>query len=212
MALQAPFHVERIFPPHEWHLFHLAVTGRATDALAHMNAVVEINEPGKIMDPRPFQRLSSAPAISHRLEHRTGGPNLTVAIHTDLRGRNAGESRLLDRSMAIATIDAGVADVVFVAEGYGLNPGHADFRDVRRSTDGSECANRDAQKNQTAEDRYLGNRVRAGMENLRHRPTPSRRSRANLALGAVHETIATNSQCRPLFFHPTQDGAPRAKK
>ena len=54
MALQAPIHIKSIFAPRERHHVDPAVTGRATDALMDMNAVIEVNEAGKVMNPSPL--------------------------------------------------------------------------------------------------------------------------------------------------------------
>ena len=45
-----------------------------------------------------------------------------MAIHAGLGGRNVGETRSLDRGVAIAAIHAQTADVMRVAERHGLFP------------------------------------------------------------------------------------------
>ena len=54
MTLEAPIHVEGIFPPCERHLVDWAMTGRAANALVNVDAVIEINKAGKVMDSGPL--------------------------------------------------------------------------------------------------------------------------------------------------------------
>jgi hypothetical protein len=56
MAFQAPLHLQRLFLPHQWHPIDLTVARRAPDALMNVNAVVEVDEVGQIMDTRPPNR------------------------------------------------------------------------------------------------------------------------------------------------------------
>ena len=72
------------------------MTSGATHALVNMNAVIEIDEARQVVDPRPLQRLPGAETFAHRLQNRTLGPDLRVAIHADLGGWNPGERRLFD--------------------------------------------------------------------------------------------------------------------
>ena len=58
--------------------------------------------------------------MAHRLELQTIIPNLVVTPHAHLGSWNAGGGRVLDRSMAIATFDSIVLNVVAVIEGDGL--------------------------------------------------------------------------------------------
>ena len=92
-------------------------------AFLHVDAVVEIDEAGQIIDPVPAERLVGAVTFADRLQHGAADPNLPVAVHAGFRGRNAGERGVFHRGMAIAAIDAQNADVVLVAEGDGLHHG-----------------------------------------------------------------------------------------
>src|SRR5205085_7497511 len=55
-----------------------------------------------------------------RLEERRVAEEVRVAGEADLRRRDAGEGRLLHRPVAVAAVDAVVADMVLVAEGNRL--------------------------------------------------------------------------------------------
>ena len=53
VAVQAPLHLQRVLLPGERHLVHPAVAALAADALVDVNAVVEVDEVGQIVDARP---------------------------------------------------------------------------------------------------------------------------------------------------------------
>src|SRR5215467_8556876 len=59
VTLQTPIHIKRVLTPHQRHLVDPAVAGYATNSLVHVNAVIEVNESGKVVHPRPLDRLSS---------------------------------------------------------------------------------------------------------------------------------------------------------
>ena len=68
-----------------------------------------------------------------------------MAIHARLRRRNAGERTFFDRGVAIATVDAIVTNVMFVAERDRLAARDADLGDVRRFIDRRERCYQDDQ-------------------------------------------------------------------
>lgn len=57
MAIDAPIHLERLRSPNESHLIDPTMAGRATNALCDMNAVIEIDEIGQLMNSDPMQRF-----------------------------------------------------------------------------------------------------------------------------------------------------------
>src|SRR5574337_118738 len=69
MTVNAPPHVEGVFPPCDRHLAKLPVTRRATNSLADMNAVIEIDKVGQGVDLVPQDRLIGAVAGPHWLQH-----------------------------------------------------------------------------------------------------------------------------------------------
>src|SRR5580704_720185 len=105
VAAQAPFHLQRFLLVHKWHLVHRTMASVTADPLGHMNAVIEKNEVRKLIHPGPLQRLPRAVTGAHRLQQLGVGPDLRMAIHASLGGRNAGEARCLYRSMAVAAVD-----------------------------------------------------------------------------------------------------------
>jgi len=94
MALEAPFHVQRIFRPHHRHLIDRPMTGRAANAFFHVDAVIEIDKIGQVMNPCPRDRLVGSPACPDGFQHGTGDVNLGVTGHTSLGGRDAGKTAL----------------------------------------------------------------------------------------------------------------------
>src|SRR5215211_113624 len=116
MAFETPPHRERRLLIHQRHLVNGAVTGRAADALLHVNTVVEVDEVRKVVDAVPLKRLVVAKAGPHRLENGGAGPNLRVAVHARLGRRNVGERGLLDRGVAVTAVNPDAADVMRVAE------------------------------------------------------------------------------------------------
>src|ERR1022692_3641709 len=55
MAVQTPFHLQRVGRVGQRHLVHRPVATRTANAFIDMNAVVEINEVRKVVDPGPDQ-------------------------------------------------------------------------------------------------------------------------------------------------------------
>ena len=118
MGNRAPAHRQRVDLPHERHKIDTAVTGWTPDALVHVNTVVEINEPGKIVNAGPLERLVIFPPTRpHRLQHGTVRPDLAVARDTGLGWRHTGERTRFYRCMTIPAIQSEAANVVLVAEG-----------------------------------------------------------------------------------------------
>src|SRR6185437_372049 len=62
MAIQAPFHLQRVLFVHERHLVHRAMTTETADSLGDMNAVIEIDIVRQIMHAVPLDRFTGAEA------------------------------------------------------------------------------------------------------------------------------------------------------
>jgi hypothetical protein len=120
MTIEAEPHREGLRFRRELHLFDARVALVAADALVHMDTVVEVNEFGQVGHLGPHDGLVLLVAIADRLEQGAIGPDLGVACHTDLCGRDARMGRLRNGPVAIAAIDAQLLGVVFVAEGNRL--------------------------------------------------------------------------------------------
>jgi hypothetical protein len=81
-----------------------------------VNAVIEVNEVGKIMDARPLDRFSTGPAVPNRLRHACIRPDLRVAGHTGLGWWYSGESRIFHARVTVPAINAVVFDVMLVTK------------------------------------------------------------------------------------------------
>src|SRR5438105_2022701 len=96
MALKTPLHEECVFTPRHRHLINRSVAGRTTNSPSNVNAVIEVNEVRQIVHTSPFQRAILAKAGAHGLEGRTIRPNLGMAVHAGLGGRNSRKTAFFD--------------------------------------------------------------------------------------------------------------------
>src|SRR6185369_7862399 len=135
MTLQAPLHLQGCELIHQRHLVDRAVARIAADSLVHMNAVIEIDKVGELVDASPFKRFIGAETFANRFKQCSVRPNLRVAIDTCLGRRNSCEARCLNRSMTITTINSQAGHMVLMTEGHGLRLRDSGIRDVRRALD-----------------------------------------------------------------------------
>src|SRR5215467_1924673 len=133
-----------------------------------VDTVIEIDKARKIMDPGPLNGLIVAKTIAHGRQYRAVGPDLTMAIHTGLGGRNARERTGFHGCMAIAAVDAVVANMMLVAKGNRLAAGDAYFGDIRRFIDCRQRGNQKDQQDNAAENADSRKGIGAGMEYLAH--------------------------------------------
>ena len=91
MAIEAPTHRELVCLPGKRHAIDAAVARFATDALLHVNRVVEVDEIGQVVYPDPLNGLIGSIALANRLQYRRDGPHLRVAVHAGLCGWDVGE-------------------------------------------------------------------------------------------------------------------------
>ena len=92
-----------------------------------------------------------------------------MATHAGVRGGNSRESGLFHRGMTISAIDAVVRHVVLVAEGHRLLPRYVDVGVVGGLVDGINDIAQPPYDQSHGNDRCLGDHIRTGMEELRHR-------------------------------------------
>ena len=88
VAVEAPFHLQRLLLPHQRHPVDPAVARRAADALVHVDAVVEVDEVGQIVDARPLR--SSVRCGSCRAPARGTGCSRRSANGSSCRSWSAG--------------------------------------------------------------------------------------------------------------------------
>jgi hypothetical protein len=168
MAGQAPLHLQTFLLVHQGHLVDWAVTGVAADSFVDMNAVIEIDEVGQLVDACPLQRLAGFVAGADGLEELGVGPDLRVAVHARLGRRNASEARSLDRGVAVAAIDAESGDVVLMAERDGLRLADPGVGDVGGTLDFHGHPAEGSNYEYRAENCGAGQSIRAAMKDLRH--------------------------------------------
>src|ERR1700704_2192261 len=128
-----------------------------------MNAVIEVNEIGQVIDPVPDERFAAAETFTDRFEHGGASPNLRMTIHAGPSGRNAGKTGNLHRSVAIAAIDTESTNVVLMTEGRRLRPGHPGVGHIRRALDLRRRPEQHGDDEDGAKDGGAGDGVRAAM-------------------------------------------------
>ena len=169
VTLQTPLHLKRSRLICQGHQVESPVTGRAADPLVNVNAMVEINKVGQVVNTCPFERLAVAPALTHRFQVRAVRPNLRVTIHAGFGGRDPRIRKFLNRGVTIAAVDALIADVMFVAELNWLFAGEECLGIVRGPVELEQHPDRDPDKEHRPEDGSLRDEVRTSIEDLAHR-------------------------------------------
>ena len=120
MAIQTPLHCQRRHARGEGHLVNRAVAGLATDPFGDVDAVVEVDEVRKLVQPLPVEGMPLLNASISGFKHGLIGVQLRMAGHACRERGDACEGRLLDRSMAVTAVETVITDVVLVAERHGL--------------------------------------------------------------------------------------------
>src|SRR5262252_979346 len=144
---------------HERHFVDAAVTLLTSDALGHVNAVVEVGEVRQIVDFRPANRLPRSKARAHRLEHRTIFPDELVTVVASGGGGNACRCGRLDGRVAVPAVDSEAGHVMLVTEWNGLHQRDAAPRGVAGAVDDHEHAEETPDHKHRREDRYFGKGV-----------------------------------------------------
>lgn len=120
VAVETPCHEEG-FALIRHHLFlDRTVTVVAIDAAIDVNAVIEVDEIRNRVQLIPLERLAFGVAGSNRLKERTIRPNLRVARHASLGGRESCVGGLLNGGVTVSAVDSKLDGVMFVAERNGL--------------------------------------------------------------------------------------------
>lgn len=168
MAVETPLHEQRVFSPGHRHLINRSVARRALNALVHVNAVIEVDEIRQIVDAGPLERTILAITDAHRLERWTIRPHLTVAVHADLRRRNAGEGACFDGGVTVAAINADARHVMFMAERNGLLAHNASLGKVGRTDEYAYDRHNGNDYEHSTEDADSRQHIGTAMKNLRH--------------------------------------------
>ena len=120
MTCKTPLHLQRVHARGQWHVPHITVASLTRDAAGHVRPVIEVDEVGEIVNPRPLESFAGGETGADGLEHGGVGEQLGMASHAHLRRRQARERRRFDGFVAVSTIDSVGACVVLVTEGHGL--------------------------------------------------------------------------------------------
>ncbi len=171
MTIQAPFHEERVFTPRHLHLFDGTMARCAPDATMNVDAVIEVNKIGKVVDARPLKRPVFSVTCPNRFKYRTVGPDLRVAIHTRLGRRNSGKPALFDGRVAVAAINPDSRYMMLVAERHGLLAHHPCFGEVRRADQYAHDRRRSGHNQYRPENADFGESIRAAVKDLSHSDT-----------------------------------------
>src|SRR5437868_10515528 len=168
MAIEAPFHLQRVRLIHERHLVDWAVTALASHTFINVNAVIEVDEVRQVVHPLPLQGSAGAVAFTHGLEHGRARPYLRVAVHAGFSWRNAGEVRGLDRSVAVTAIKSESADVVLMAERRVLHPRLILPGNVRRALNLRHDPAQTSQQDHESQDAEARQPISTSVKDLRH--------------------------------------------
>src|SRR5260370_11652964 len=168
MTVETPLHLERIHLVGERHAIHSAVANFAAYAFVDVNTMVEINEFGKIVHPRPTDRFIGAETGAHRFQRGTRAPDLRVAIHAGLSGWNVGEAGSFHRGVAIPAVNAEAAYMVRVAERNRMFAGLRRRRDIIRAAQTVGRPNDKAKNKHGAKTRHQTESDQAVVEDLGH--------------------------------------------
>jgi hypothetical protein len=169
MTLEAPFHIQRRDLISQRHQIDSSVTSRTPDAFVHVNAVIEIDEIGKVVNSRPLDRLARAPALSDRFQIRAVRPDLRMAVHAGPGRRNPGKRELLHRRVTIAAIYSVIANVVLMTELNGLLARNVRLSVIRGAVEFQQQPDDYGDEEDRAEDADFGDEIGASMKDLAHR-------------------------------------------
>jgi len=168
VAVQTPLHLQRGDLPGQRHQIHPSMAGGTANPLVNVDAVVEIDKVREIVYSGPLNRFAGPPTLPNGFEIGTVGKDLRMTIHARFGRWNTGKSRNLHGGMTVTAIDPFISYVMLVAELDRLFSRHIGLGDVGRSIHLSHHPNQAGNDEQGTEYRDPGNRISAGMEDLRH--------------------------------------------
>src|SRR5229473_1478462 len=175
------------------------MAGRATHALADMNAVIEIYEISQAVNFDPLDVFVAAIAFADRLKVGRIIEKHRMAVHAGLRRWDAGNGRGFHAGMTVAAIDAVVADVMFVAELHRLLTGNVLPRHIGRTRHREHSHERDSDQKKCRKHTESRDEIRTAMKNLGHVCSAlcGGALRKGAAVRASHELTG---QCKPGSF------------
>lgn len=133
-----------------------------------MDAVIEVDVIGQIMDAVPLQRGIARETLADGREHWRVVPNLRVTRHAGVGAWQTGKGGLFDGGVTITTIDSVIANVMFVAERHRLIQRNIDIGRVGRPIDFGGGPTGYANEHDDTENRYTRVNVRPRRKKLGH--------------------------------------------
>src|SRR5580704_10072683 len=106
MAVEAPLHRERRDGVDAAHRIDAPVAFDAAHAVRDVRRVIEVDEPGELVNPPPADRAVVEPARSYQLEATRFLPYLGMAVHAHRRRRHPRVRRSGRFVVAIEAVDA----------------------------------------------------------------------------------------------------------
>lgn len=166
MTFQTPVHVKRIHLPGERHLVDPTMTACTSDAFLNVNAVIEVNEVGKIVHANPLDGFAGLIAVPDWLQHFAVRPDLRVTVHARFCVRHARRRGFFHGSVTVPTVDTQIADVMLMAERDRLLHRNVSIGGKRRSH--HLCTNPPGQhqKEDCSQNGDFGNNVKTPMKDL----------------------------------------------
>jgi len=161
-----------------------------------MNAVIEIGEIGQTVNLDPFDGFIGAIAFANRLEVSGSVVEHGMAIHAGLGWRNAGHRGSFHAGMAVAAVDAVIANVMLVAELHGLLTRNVLPRQIGRARHRKYGHQRQPDQEEGRKDTEARDKIRTAMKNLGHDFSAlcGGALRKGAAVRASHELTG---QCKP---------------
>lgn len=111
MTVQTPAHTLRLGVEDGFHFIDLTVTLYARDATRHVSLVTEVNVVWHFVDAIPSHWIAGGKTGTDGFEKQAVCLNKTVAVHAGVARRDVRYIRLVNLVVAVATIEAKLADV-----------------------------------------------------------------------------------------------------
>ena len=106
MTFQTPAHGERLCLEDHFHLVYATMTAFAAHTVVGMHGMAELGVVGELVNLDPLDGLTSGPAFTNREQLERLGPDLAMAVHTRLRGRDIRVRRVFHVCVAVLAADA----------------------------------------------------------------------------------------------------------
>jgi hypothetical protein len=169
VTIDTPLHVHIGRFPGKRHLVQTSVASFAAHSLIHVNAVIEIDEVGQIIDAIPAYGLVLAQTGAHRFQHLAVSPKLLMTVHACRCGRHPGKRTHFNRVVAVPAVNADPGHVMCMAKRHWLVEWYPFASDVRGVHHSGPPPSRDCDCENAPEYRQARNRIGRSLEYLGHR-------------------------------------------